>query len=141
MEIVVNESDCKVYEEAVTVSNDSPILLDKFLNDAIEVDIDLLCDGKEVWIAGIMEHIKEAGIHSGDSGCSLPPYTLNNNVVSDLKDQASKLALELKVIGLMNTQFAIKDNEIYLLEVNPKPLEPLLFVSRLLVHSLQNSVH
>ncbi len=131
MEIVVNESDLAKYmKEAVTVSNDSPILLDKFLNDAIEVDIDLLCDGKEVWIAGIMEHIEEAGIHSGDSGCSLPPYTLNNNVVSDLRDQASKLALELKVIGLMNAQFAIKDNEIYLLEVNPRASRTAPFVSK-----------
>ena len=102
MEIVTNTSDLEKYmKEAVDVSDDSPILLDKFLNDAIEVDIDLLCDGKDVYVAGIMEHIEEAGIHSGDSGCSLPPYTLKDKIVDELKDQASKLAMALKVIGLM----------------------------------------
>ena len=109
MEIVTNSSDLEKYmKEAVDVSDDSPILLDKFLNDAIEVDIDLLCDGEEVYIAGIMEHIEEAGIHSGDSGCSLPPYTLSDDIVEELKEQASRLAIALKVIGLMNAQFAIK---------------------------------
>ena len=117
-------------KEAVDVSDDSPILLDKFLNDAIEVDIDLLCDGEEVFIAGIMEHIEEAGIHSGDSGCSLPPYTLSDNIVSQLKEQASQLALSLKVIGLMNAQFAIKNNEIFLLEANPRASRTAPFVSK-----------
>lgn len=131
MEIVINSSDLEKYmKEAVDVSNDSPILLDKFLNDAIEVDIDLLCDGFDVWIAGIMEHIEEAGIHSGDSGCSLPPYTLGEDIVTELKTQASKLALELKVIGLMNAQFAIKNNEIFLLEVNPRASRTAPFVSK-----------
>ena len=104
MEIVTNTTDLEKYmKEAVDdVSDDSPILLDKFLNDAIEVDIDLLCDGKDVYVAGIMEHIEEAGIHSGDSGCSLPPYTLSEDIVNQLKEQASKLAIALKVIGLMN---------------------------------------
>ena len=131
MEIVTNTSDLEKYmKEAVDVSDDSPILLDKFLNDAIEVDIDLLCDGEEVYVAGIMEHIEEAGIHSGDSGCSLPPYTLSNDIVAELKEQASKLAIALKVIGLMNAQFAIKDNEIFLLEANPRASRTAPFVSK-----------
>ena len=131
MEIVTNTSDLEKYmKEAVDVSDDSPILLDKFLNDAIEVDIDLLCDGKDVYVAGIMEHIEEAGIHSGDSGCSLPPYTLSDNIVDELKDQASKLAMALKVIGLMNAQFAIKDNQIFLLEANPRASRTAPFVSK-----------
>ena len=131
MEIVTNSSDLEKYmKEAVDVSDDSPILLDKFLNDAIEVDIDLLCDGEDVYVAGIMEHIEEAGIHSGDSGCSLPPYTLSNEIVTELKEQASKLAIALKVIGLMNAQFAIKDNEIFLLEANPRASRTAPFVSK-----------
>jgi carbamoyl-phosphate synthase large subunit len=131
MEIVTNNSDLEKYmKEAVNVSEDSPILLDKFLNDAIEVDIDLLCDGKDVYVAGIMEHIEEAGIHSGDSGCSLPPYTLSEDIVEELKTQSTKLALELKVIGLMNAQFAIKDNQIFLLEANPRASRTAPFVSK-----------
>ena len=131
MEIVTNSDDLEKYmKEAVNVSDDSPILLDKFLNDAIEVDIDLLCDGEDVFIAGIMEHIEEAGIHSGDSGCSLPPYTLNNEIVDELKKQASRLAKSLKVIGLMNAQFAIKNSEIFLLEANPRASRTAPFVSK-----------
>ena len=131
MEIVTNTSDLEKYmKEAVDVSDDSPILLDKFLNDAIEVDIDLLSDGEEVYVAGIMEHIEEAGIHSGDSGCSLPPYTLSNDIVAELKQQASRLAIALRVIGLMNAQFAIKDNEIFLLEANPRASRTAPFVSK-----------
>ena len=118
MEIVTNDQDLKKYmDEAVSVSNDSPVLLDRFLNDAIEVDIDLVSDGKTVFIGAIMEHIEEAGIHSGDSGCSIPPYTLPNNMIQTLREQVTLLALELNVVGLMNAQFAIKDNEIFLLEV------------------------
>ena len=117
-------------KEAVDVSDDSPILLDKFLNDAIEVDIDLICDGQEVYIAGIMEHIEEAGIHSGDSGCSLPPYTLKQSTVDQLREEASRLALALNVIGLMNAQFAIKDDEIFLLEANPRASRTAPFVSK-----------
>ena len=131
MEIVTNTSDLEKYmKEAVDVSDDSPILLDKFLNDAIEVDIDLLSDGEEVYVAGIMEHIEEAGIHSGDSGCSLPPYTLSNDIVAELKQQASRLAIALRVIGLMNAQFAIKNNEIFLLEANPRASRTAPFVSK-----------
>jgi len=131
MEIVTNTTDLEKYmKEAVDVSDDSPILLDKFLNDAIEVDIDLICDGEEVYIAGIMEHIEEAGIHSGDSGCSLPPYTLKQSTVDQLRDEASRLALALNVIGLMNAQFAIKDEEIFLLEANPRASRTAPFVSK-----------
>ena len=131
MEIVTNTADLEKYmKEAVDVSDDSPILLDKFLNDAIEVDIDLICDGEEVYIAGIMEHIEEAGIHSGDSGCSLPPYTLNQSTVDQLREEASRLALALNVIGLMNAQFAIKEDEIFLLEANPRASRTAPFVSK-----------
>ena len=131
MEIVANEDDLRRYMgEAVSVSNDSPVLLDKFLNDAVEVDIDIISDGQEVFIGAIMEHIEEAGIHSGDSGCSIPPFTLSEDIIVRLKEQVTQLALELKVIGLMNTQFAIKDNEIFLLEVNPRASRTAPFVSK-----------
>ena len=131
MEIVASKEDLTRYMgEAVSVSNDSPVLLDKFLNDAIEVDIDVISDGKDVFIGAIMEHIEEAGIHSGDSGCSIPPYTLPDDILNKLRKQVTKLALELNVIGLMNTQFAIKDNEIYLLEVNPRASRTAPFVSK-----------
>ena len=131
MEIVTNNNDLKRYmHDAVDVSNNSPVLLDKFLNDAIEVDVDIICDGKDVFIAAIMEHIEEAGIHSGDSSCSIPPYTLSQEILKEIRIQVKKLALELKVIGLMNTQFAIKDDEIFLLEVNPRASRTIPFVSK-----------
>ena len=131
MEIVHDETDLRRYmREAVSVSNDSPVLLDRFLNDAIEVDIDAICDGTDVVIGGIMEHIEEAGVHSGDSACSLPPYTLSAAIQDRMREQIRRMALELKVIGLMNTQFAIKDNEIYLLEVNPRASRTVPFVSK-----------
>ena len=131
MEIVYDEEDLRRYmREAVSVSNDSPVLLDHFLNDAIEVDVDAICDGREVVIGGIMEHIEEAGVHSGDSACSLPPYTLSQDIQDRMREQIRKLALELKVVGLMNTQFAIKDGEIYLLEVNPRASRTVPFVSK-----------
>ncbi len=131
MEIVTTHEDLKRYmDEAVSVSNDSPVLLDRFLNDAIEVDIDLVCDGKDVFIGAIMEHIEEAGIHSGDSGCSIPPYTLSSSILIQLRAQVTQLALELNVIGLMNTQFAIKENDIFLLEVNPRASRTAPFVSK-----------
>ena len=131
MEIVHDEDDLIRYmREAVSVSNDSPVLLDRFLNDAIEVDIDAICDGSDVVIGGIMEHIEEAGVHSGDSACSLPPYTLSAEIQDRMREQIFRLALELKVVGLMNTQFAIKDNEIYLLEVNPRASRTVPFVSK-----------
>jgi len=131
MEIVYDEADLRRYmREAVSVSNDSPVLLDRFLNDAIEVDIDAICDGRDVVIGGIMEHIEEAGVHSGDSACSLPPYTLSTAIQDQMREQIRKLALELKVVGLMNTQFAIKDGDIYLLEVNPRASRTVPFVSK-----------
>ncbi|MGD8933088.1 MAG: carbamoyl-phosphate synthase large subunit, partial [Chromatiales bacterium] len=131
MEIVYGEEDLRRYmREAVSVSNDSPVLLDRFLDDAIEVDVDAICDGKDVLIGGIMEHIEQAGVHSGDSACSLPPYTLSPAVQDRMREQMRKLALELKVVGLMNTQFAIKDDQVYLLEVNPRASRTVPFVSK-----------
>ncbi|HEX5056875.1 MAG TPA: carbamoyl-phosphate synthase large subunit [Gammaproteobacteria bacterium] len=131
MEIVSDSSDLQRYmREAVTVSNDAPVLLDRYLNDAIEVDVDALCDGKNVLIGGIMEHIEEAGIHSGDSACSIPPYTLNKEIQDNLRAQMRSLALELRVIGLMNAQFAIKGKDIYILEVNPRASRTVPFVSK-----------
>ncbi len=131
MEIVHDEDDLRRYmREAVKVSNESPVLLDRFLDDAIEVDIDAICDGEEVLIGGIMEHIEQAGVHSGDSACSLPPYTLSPSVQDRMRDQIRRLAHALKVVGLMNTQFAIKGDDIYLLEVNPRASRTVPFVSK-----------
>ena len=131
MEIVHDEDDLRRYmREAVSVSNDSPVLLDRFLDDAIEVDVDAICDGEAVLIGGIMEHIEQAGVHSGDSACSLPPYTLSASIQDRMRDQIRRLAHALKVVGLMNTQFAIKGDEIYLLEVNPRASRTVPFVSK-----------
>ncbi|MEN8180024.1 MAG: carbamoyl-phosphate synthase large subunit [Pseudomonadota bacterium] len=131
MEIVHGEDDLRRYmREAVSVSNDSPVLLDRFLDDAIEVDVDAICDGEDVLIGGIMEHIEQAGVHSGDSACSLPPYTLSPSVQDRMREKIRRMALELKVIGLMHTQFAIKDDHIYLLEVNPRASRTVPFVSK-----------
>ncbi|MES9931166.1 MAG: carbamoyl-phosphate synthase large subunit, partial [Candidatus Thiodiazotropha sp. 6PDIVS] len=131
MEIVYHENELRRYmREAVSVSNDSPVLLDRFLDDAIEVDVDAICDGKDVLIGGIMEHIEQAGVHSGDSACSLPPYTLSAAIQDRMREQMRKMALELKVVGLMNAQFAIKDDQIYLLEVNPRASRTVPFVSK-----------
>ncbi|MGO1248055.1 MAG: carbamoyl-phosphate synthase large subunit [Oceanisphaera sp.] len=131
MELVYDEQDLRRYfNEAVTVSNTSPVLLDRFLDDAIEVDIDAICDGKEVVIGAIMEHIEQAGVHSGDSSCSLPTYTLNQAVQNEMREQTRKLALELGVIGLMNIQFAVKGPDIYLIEVNPRAARTVPFVSK-----------
>ncbi len=131
MEIVFDEADLRRYmREAVSVSNDSPVLLDRFLDDAIEVDVDAICDGKEVLIGGIMEHIEQAGVHSGDSACSLPPYTLSDDLQDRMREQIRQMALELKVVGLMNTQFAIKGEDIYILEVNPRASRTVPFVSK-----------
>jgi carbamoyl-phosphate synthase large subunit len=131
MEIVHDEEDLRRYmREAVSVSNDSPVLLDRFLDDAIEVDIDAICDGEEVLIGGIMEHIEQAGVHSGDSACSLPPYTLSASIQDRMREQIRRLAHALKVVGLMNTQFAIKGSDIYLLEVNPRASRTVPFVSK-----------
>lgn len=131
MEIVYDETDLRRYmREAVSVSNDSPVLLDRFLDDAIEVDVDAICDGKDVLIGGIMEHIEQAGVHSGDSACSLPPYTLSQALQDQMRQQMRQMALELGVVGLMNTQFAIKGDDIYLLEVNPRASRTVPFVSK-----------
>ncbi len=131
MEIVHNEADLNRYmSEAVSVSNDSPVLLDRFLDDAVEVDIDAVCDGEQVVIGGIMEHIEQAGVHSGDSACSLPPYTLSNEIQDRLRDQMEKMGKALKVVGLMNAQFAVKGREIYILEVNPRASRTVPFVSK-----------
>ncbi len=131
MEIVYNKDDLRNYmNKAVAVSNSSPVLLDRFLNDAIEVDVDAVSDGKDVCIAGIMEHIEQAGVHSGDSACSLPPHSLNDSIQDQLADQVGEMARALKVVGLMNTQFAIQDNEIYVLEVNPRASRTVPFVSK-----------
>ncbi|GLX82600.1 carbamoyl-phosphate synthase large subunit [Thalassotalea eurytherma] len=131
MEIVYDEDDLRRYmTEAVSVSNDSPVLLDHFLDDAIEVDIDVICDGKEVVVGGIMQHIEQAGVHSGDSACSLPAYSLSQDVQDVMRDQVSKLAFELGVKGLMNTQMAVKDGKVYLIEVNPRAARTVPFVSK-----------
>ena len=131
MEIVYDLKDLKRYlTEAVKVSNDSPVLLDRFLDDAIEVDIDAICDGKEVVIGGIMEHIEQAGVHSGDSACSLPPHSLSKEIQDVMREQVKAMALELGVVGLMNTQFAVKDGEVYLIEVNPRAARTVPFVSK-----------
>ncbi len=131
MEIVYKESELQRYmREAVKVSNDSPVLLDRFLDDAIEVDVDAICDGTDVLVGAIMEHIEQAGVHSGDSACSLPPYSLSQDVQARLREQARKLALELNVVGLMNAQFAIKDDEIYIIEVNPRGSRTVPYVSK-----------
>jgi len=131
MEIVHDRAGLSKYiAEAVQVSGDSPVLIDSFLKDAIEVDVDALSDGETIHIAGIMEHIEEAGVHSGDSACSIPPYSLPVGIVNEVKRQAVALAKALKVVGLMNVQFAVKDGEVYLIEVNPRASRTVPFVAK-----------
>ncbi|MEM1233851.1 MAG: carbamoyl-phosphate synthase large subunit, partial [Pseudomonadota bacterium] len=131
MEIVRDQAGLERYiNEAVVVSGDSPVLLDSYLDGAIELDVDALCDGKAVHIAGIMQHIEEAGVHSGDSACSLPPYSLSADIIAEVERQACELALALNVRGLMNVQFAVKDGEIYLIEVNPRASRTVPFVAK-----------
>jgi carbamoyl-phosphate synthase large subunit len=131
MEVVYAEEDLRRYmRDAVQVSNESPVLLDRFLDNAVELDVDAICDGKEVLIGGVMEHIEQAGVHSGDSACSLPPYTLTAAMQAELREQVRKMAHELKVVGLMNTQFAIQDGVIYVIEVNPRASRTVPFVSK-----------
>ena len=131
MEVVFNEEDLRNYmTHAVKVSNDSPVLLDRFLDVAIEVDVDACCDGEDVLIGGIMEHVEQAGVHSGDSGCSLPPNSLSPEIQAELREQTRKLAKALSVIGLMNIQFAIQNGIIYVLEVNPRASRTAPFVSK-----------
>ena len=131
MEIVHERRDLERYmTEAVKVSHESPVLLDRFLNDAIEIDIDAISDGKNVVIGGIMEHIEQAGVHSGDSACSLPPYSISKEIQNKLIEQTKKMAKALNVVGLMNVQFAIQGSDIYVLEVNPRASRTVPFVSK-----------
>ena len=137
MEIVYNEGELRNYMKyAVSVSNESPVLLDRFLDDAIEVDVDAVCDGKDVVIGAIMQHIEQAGVHSGDSACSLPPYSLSDDVQNVMREQSRAMALELGVVGLMNVQFAVKDGDVYVLEVNPRASRTVPFVSKAIGVSL-----
>jgi carbamoyl-phosphate synthase large subunit len=131
MEIVYDESSLKDYmNRAVKASPEHPILIDRYLEDAVEIDVDAISDGNKVIVGGLMEHIEEAGIHSGDSACSLPPYSLSEDVIERIKNQAGSLAVELNVIGLMNIQFAVKDDEVYILEVNPRASRTIPYVSK-----------
>ena len=131
MEVVHGEEDLAAYmDAAIGVSNASPVLLDRFLDLATEVDVDCVCDGERVLIGGVMEHIEQAGVHSGDSGCSLPPFSLSEELQKELHEQVVKLARGLHVVGLMNTQFAIQNNVVYLLEVNPRASRTVPFVSK-----------
>src|SRR5690554_4610887 len=131
MEIVHEQQDLERYmREAVRVSNDSPVLLDHFLNNATEVDVDCLCDGNTVFIGGVMEHIEQAGVHSGDSACSLPPYSLSADIIAEIKRQTALMARALNVKGLMNVQFAIQDGDVYVLEVNPRASRTVPYVSK-----------
>ena len=133
MEIVHSDEQLKKYmKEAVVVSGDNPVLIDSYLRDAIEVDIDALCDGDDIYIAGILEHIEEAGVHSGDSACSIPPFSLEKKILDELERQVRLLAKDLNVIGLMNTQFAIKDDKIFILEVNPRASRTVPFIAKVL---------
>ena len=131
MEIVDSEAQLDDYiKTAVNVSGDSPVLVDQYLRDAIECDVDALCDGDEVRIAGVMQHIEEAGVHSGDSACTLPPYSLPADIIEEMERQADALATALGVRGLMNVQFAVKDGEVYLIEVNPRASRTVPFVAK-----------
>ncbi|MGA2564186.1 MAG: carbamoyl-phosphate synthase large subunit [Steroidobacteraceae bacterium] len=131
MDVVFSEEDLRSYMgRAVQVSNDSPVLLDRFLDVAIEVDVDAVCDGEDVLIGGIMEHVEQAGVHSGDSSCSLPPNSLSSQLQDELRAQTRKLALALNVVGLMNVQFAIQNGVVYVLEVNPRASRTVPFVSK-----------
>jgi carbamoyl-phosphate synthase large subunit len=131
MEIVFEKPQLQRYmREAVQVSGKNPVLIDRYLNDAIEVDVDCICDGTGVYVAGVMEHIEEAGIHSGDSACSLPPYSLSPSMITELKDETDALARAIGVVGLMNVQYAIKDGAVYVLEVNPRASRTVPFVAK-----------
>jgi len=131
MEVVHQQSDLERYmREAVKVSNDSPVLIDRFLNDAIEVDVDAICDGQSVLIGGVMEHIEQAGVHSGDSACSLPPFSLSPQLQAELRRQTQALARALGVVGLMNVQYAIQDGVVFVLEVNPRASRTVPYVSK-----------
>ncbi|MEM9619075.1 MAG: carbamoyl-phosphate synthase large subunit [Pseudomonadota bacterium] len=132
MEIVRDDASLRQYlaTAQIEINEDEPLLLDQYLQNAVEVDVDAICDGEDVFIAGVMEHVEEAGVHSGDSACSLPPYTLSSDLIASLKEQTIKLAKSLGVVGLMNVQYAIKDSDIYLLEVNPRASRTAPFVAK-----------
>jgi carbamoyl-phosphate synthase large subunit len=131
MEVVEGPAQLDHYiATAVQVSGKSPVLIDRYLRDAIEVDVDAICDGTEVAVCGVLQHIEEAGVHSGDSACSIPPYSLHGDIVREIKRQTRELALALKVKGLMNVQFAVKDGEVYLIEVNPRASRTVPFVAK-----------
>ncbi len=131
MEVVYTDEDLEIYmKEAVKVSKNHPILIDKFLDNAIELDVDAVCDGKDVFTSGIMEHIEEAGIHSGDSSCVVPAQTLSKEIIETVKDYTKRLALELKIIGMLNIQYAIKDGVVYILEANPRSSRTVPFISK-----------
>jgi carbamoyl-phosphate synthase large subunit len=131
MQVIYNERELRRYmNDAEAVSADSPLLLDHFLDNAIEVDVDAISDGKDILIGGVMEHIEQAGVHSGDSACCLPPHSLPPEIQDKLRAQMRKMALELGVVGLMNAQFAIQDNEVYILEVNPRASRTVPFVAK-----------
>ena len=137
MEIVYDQDELKAYmREAVEVSEDSPILLDRFLDQAIEVDVDAVSDGRQVVIGSVMQHIEQAGVHSGDSACSLPPYSLPGDILDEMRDQVRRMAIELGVIGLMNVQLAVQNNQIFILEVNPRASRTVPFVSKCIGISL-----
>ena len=137
MEIVYNLKDLENYlVDAVEASEESPVLLDSFLNQAIELDIEAVCDGKEVVIGGILQHIEQAGIHSGDSACSLPPYNLDSKLIQEIHTMVKSIALEIKAVGLLNVQLALYDEILYLLEVNPRASRTIPFVSKCIGNSL-----
>ena len=137
MEIVYSQDELLRYmNEAVQVSNESPVLLDHFLNAAVEVDIDAVSDGKKVVIGAVMQHIEQAGVHSGDSACALPPYSLSESVQSKMREMVKAMAIELNVIGLMNVQLALQDDKIYVIEVNPRASRTVPFVSKCIGTSL-----
>ncbi len=137
MELVHNDAELKKYlKEAVVVSEEKPILLDSYLKDAIELDVDVISDGNTIHIGGVLQHIEQAGIHSGDSACSLPPYNLNDNIVEQLKNQAINIAQELQIIGLMNVQFAVQNDDIFIIEVNPRASRTVPFISKSIGQSL-----
>jgi carbamoyl-phosphate synthase large subunit len=137
MEIVYDESELRTYmREAVQVSEESPVLLDLFLDQAIEIDIDIVCDGEQVVVGAVMQHIEQAGVHSGDSACSLPPYSLTTDIVDEIRRQVTAMALELGVVGLMNVQLALQHGDVYVIEVNPRASRTVPFVSKCIGRSL-----
>ena len=137
MQLVHNLNELELYlNEAVEVSNSKPILLDSYLTDAVEVDVDVVSDGKDIQVGGILQHIEQAGIHSGDSACSLPPYSLSEEIQKEISDQSIKIGKELDILGLMNIQFAVKDDAVYIIEVNPRASRTVPFISKAIGNSL-----